>query len=184
MSVQIKRPVGRPSFVQQMTEQALENIALDFIAWLEDNTRVASGESLEWSVILKRQGKKQDTGIGQTIEGRLLGVDYIDFAFFGRPPGKFPPISVIIQWINDRGLRPEDGRTVRQTAHAIARQIGIRGTSAIKMSQQFQRLVYKDRTEQAAEDFAPKVAEQSLEDLVQGFVDRTASLKNITINVS
>lgn len=36
--------------------------------------------------------------------GQLVGAEYIQYVFKGRPPGKLPPLNQIIDWCNARGI--------------------------------------------------------------------------------
>ena len=177
MSVQIKRPVGRPSFVQLMTEQALASIAEGLIAWQKTNKRSATGESQNWTVAIKRKGKTGE-GIGPNIEGRLLGVEYINFALFGREPGGFPPVEVILRWMRVRNIKGGI-----RFARARAWGIHLHGTRALKLSDSVREAIFDQSVTNAINEFAPKVAEDSAKLLVDRFIGATDNFRNVQVNV-
>ena len=177
MSVQVKRPVGRPSNVQRLTEAALSSIAEDLIAWQKTNKRVATGESQNWTVQLTRKGKAEE-GIGVNIEGQLLGVDYINFALFGRPPGGFPPVAVILRWMKVRNIKGG-----LRFARAIAWGIHLHGTRALKLSDSLRDAIFKRSTTEAIAEFLPKVAEDSAKLLVDRFTDAIDDFRHVQVNV-
>ena len=116
MSVKITRRVGRPTNAEKiLTLWGVEvaegmkeaQIAID---------AVASGASLEaYEVLVKRND----------IE--VLIAEYVSFLIVGRGPGGFPPPEDIVEWIQARGIVPED-MTLNQLAFLIGRKIAERGT--------------------------------------------------------
>lgn len=67
------------------------------------------------------------------FSGTILGEDYTNQLIDGRPPGKFPPIAVIEQWILDKGIRPiDDTIKISSLAFLIARKIANEGTRYFK----------------------------------------------------
>lgn len=59
----------------------------------------------------------------------VKGIDYTAQLQFGRKPGKFPPITIIEQWIRDKGISfVEKDIKIRQLAFLIARKIAQDGT--------------------------------------------------------
>lgn len=62
-----------------------------------------------------------------TTSGTLTGVMYFRQQRDGRKPGKFPPISAILDWIRAKGIQPID-ITERSLAFLIARKIARQGT--------------------------------------------------------
>lgn len=62
-------------------------------------------------------------------EGTLYGAKYFFQQKHGRKPGKFPPISDILDWIRIKGIQPRDNKTTtNQLAYLFARKIAERGT--------------------------------------------------------
>ena len=57
----------------------------------------------------------------------LLTPSHIQFARYGRGPGKKPPLDPILSWVNAKGIQFE-GSTKRGTAFAIQASIGKNGT--------------------------------------------------------
>ena len=69
---------------------------------------------------------------GETLEVKLETADYYTFVEKGRKPGgKFPPLNVIEEWIQDKRIRRENrgGRlpTQKQLAFLIGRKIAEEG---------------------------------------------------------
>ncbi len=58
----------------------------------------------------------------------LLSPAHIQFAKYGRGPGKQPPHEAILEWVKREGIK-FDGSTYEGTAWAIAKSIGKKGTS-------------------------------------------------------
>lgn len=79
-----------------------------------------------------------DTGASQEFEIRfegtkvqLLGANYIRYLVYGRPPGKFPPVKKIKEYVSRNNIMIEiDGRalTENQVAYVIGRSIARNGT--------------------------------------------------------
>ena len=72
--------------------------------------------------------------IKYTIDGyrlKVQGNDYIYYLQNGRKPGGRPPIKVIRQWIDDKGIVPEKG-SKDSLAWAIAKKIEQEGTTIYK----------------------------------------------------
>lgn len=59
--------------------------------------------------------------------GKLFGKGYIHFQKVGRRPGRFPPLDAILNWIEDKGIKPQD-ISVKSLAYLIARKIARSGT--------------------------------------------------------
>lgn len=58
--------------------------------------------------------------------GTLYGAGYFYQQKFGRKPGKFPPISSILDWIKTKGIQSDIPE--RSLAFLIARKIAMSGT--------------------------------------------------------
>jgi hypothetical protein len=62
-------------------------------------------------------------------QGTLYGASYFYQQKHGRKPGKFPPISAILDWIRIKGITPRDNKTTTdQLAFLFARKIAEKGT--------------------------------------------------------
>lgn len=59
--------------------------------------------------------------------GYLTGSAYFQQQVLGRRPGKFPPISAIMDWIKEKGIQPRD-ISQKSLAFIIARKIAEKGT--------------------------------------------------------
>ncbi len=57
----------------------------------------------------------------------LFTPDHIQFAKYGRAPGKLPPIAPLIDWVKAKGIARNDDEA-RGTAFAIAKSIAKNGT--------------------------------------------------------
>ncbi len=85
--------------------------------------------------------------------GSLFGAHYFYQQRNGRRPGKFPPISAILDWIRIKGITPRDSNTTeRQLAFLFARKIANSGTDifmkrrpALDVDQRIQELFLEFR---------------------------------------
>jgi hypothetical protein len=66
-------------------------------------------------------------GSGGVESYTLLTPDHIQFAKYGRGPGKKPPLDGILEWVSKEGIT-FDGTDTRGTAFAIQNSISINGT--------------------------------------------------------
>lgn len=68
------------------------------------------------------------------LTARITSIHYVDYLVEGREPGKFPPINVIEQWIEDKGIinQIEGEISVSSLAFLIARKISREGTEYFK----------------------------------------------------
>jgi hypothetical protein len=102
---------------REILSQFLDTVRNDIIAeHIAQGQRVTGRtlESLEISVT--------------EYSGTLFGAGYIGVLEDGRRPGKRPPISVIEQWILDRGIVPRGKISILGLAVIMARKIGSAGT--------------------------------------------------------
>jgi hypothetical protein len=58
---------------------------------------------------------------------RILAEHYIYYLIYGRKPGRFPNVTAIRSWIQDRGIRSE--LPINSLAYLIARKIAEEGSS-------------------------------------------------------
>lgn len=121
---------------QELITEFLTAIQADLIAYMQSENRNASG----------RSAKSLQVNATQT-SGQLTGAPYIEFVFRGRAPGKFPPLSAIIDWLNSRGLP-------RGMAWAVAKKIAEVGTN---LWQQGRNVLNEIITEERIKDFADKL---------------------------
>jgi hypothetical protein len=64
---------------------------------------------------------------GNVLVGRIWGEQYIGALEYGRKPGKMPPVSMLEEWVINKGLA--SGDDARSMAWAIAIKIAREGTS-------------------------------------------------------
>lgn len=100
---------------------------------------------------LYSSGKSADSlqSDSNTEGGLLYGSAYFYQQIVGRKPGKMPPVSDIIAWIEAKQIKPETG-TVEGLAWAIAKKIAREGTDINEGKRQgldFINIVGKNRDE-------------------------------------
>ena len=61
------------------------------------------------------------------VSGHIVGSPSVKFALQGRGAGQMPPLSVIHDWMNAKGVEPKF--SLRDSAYLIARKIGREGTN-------------------------------------------------------
>lgn len=66
------------------------------------------------------------------LSGIIYGKPYTEQLVNGREHGKFPPISMIKQWIIDKNITPFDKISISSLAFLIARKIAKEGTKYFK----------------------------------------------------
>lgn len=90
-------------------------------AYIEDQEAKGIRASGKSAKSIKKQVKP--------TEGTLTGAKYFFQQRHGRRPGKFPPVSEILEWIKTKGITPKDSRTsIKSLAFLFARKIAERGT--------------------------------------------------------
>jgi hypothetical protein len=105
-----------------LTEQLVNDI--------ENKMIQRQGARGSFSAPVNASGKLAES-ITYKIDGyrlKVQGNDYIYYLQNGRKNGKRPPISVIRQWIDDKGINPTD-ISKDSLAFLIARRIGQEGTT-------------------------------------------------------
>ena len=103
----------------------LELLKKDLIAKYDELGMRASGqwaEKLEYIVTVTETN----------VKAIFTGLDYTQYLTKGRSDGGFPPVQVIRQWIDDKGITPYDNITKDQLAFLIARKISREGTEYFK----------------------------------------------------
>ena len=103
-------PLNAVVLGQELITEFLTGIQDALIAYMQSDNRNATGKSVRSLKVTANQ-----------TSGQLTGAPYIEFVFRGRGPGKFPPLSAIIDWLNARGLP-------RGMAWSVARKIAEAGT--------------------------------------------------------
>lgn len=105
---------------EQILHSEFEKLKAELIAKHNELGMKASGK---WIESLENRSKR--------LSGVLMGEPYTEQLVNGRKPGKFPPVAMIRQWIEDKGITPQD-ITVSSLAFLIARKIAKEGTQYYK----------------------------------------------------
>jgi hypothetical protein len=146
------------STIATTREQAIElfteflgQIKDELIAYLDSNNRNASGKS------------KASIQVNASPNGvQLVGSSYIYNVFAGRKPGKMPPISAIIDWLNARGLP-------RAMAWPVAMNIAKAGTKLYQEGgyndNQLTRSINQERIEEITKKISLLYAAQISSDI-------------------
>jgi hypothetical protein len=114
----ITRQVGRPSTVEAAIADWAQGVAEAMITEQQARDFVATGQSLDaYQVVVTKP---------DTVE--LLTADYLRFSVEGRPPGGFPPLAAIADWIQVKGIQAP-GITLNSLAFLIARKIANEGNA-------------------------------------------------------
>ncbi len=72
--------------------------------------------------------QKSTIKVNNFLSLTLFTPSHIQFARYGRGPGKPPPIDPIMKWLSQKGI-VKDAKQAKGTAIAIAKSIGKNGTS-------------------------------------------------------
>jgi len=109
------------------------------------------------------------------LVGKVVGVHYTYYLQHGRKPGKRPPISVIKQWIKDKGIGVLDRKqTITSLAFAIATAIAKKGTKYFQ--QGGTDLIERVLTPQRIQQVIDRVGEAILADQI---VDYTQKVQGV-----
>jgi len=100
--------------MSQTVEQSLLDVAREFL-------EMVSGELDPYT---SDKGIIKTEGMNKVV---LLTPYHIQFAKYGRGPGKQPPHQVILDWVKEENIK-FDGSDYEGTAWAIAKSIGKKGT--------------------------------------------------------
>jgi len=129
MSARVNKPKivrrsGRPTPAEKFLLTIMQFSVTDFQEWQHKNNKIATGKSINgWIITIK--SKRFNT----VFQGKITNREkYINYALFGRAPGKRPPIAEIFDWVKRKGLSAR-GMTKRQLASRIATKIGAKGTN-------------------------------------------------------
>ena len=115
MPVKRIRPVGRPSFTEVALLDWAFVVAKDIEAAQQDLEFIATGDSLD----------EYEVEITKKNQIEIRAADYLKFSMGNRgrqPGGKMPPIQVILDWIEVKGIVPDDDMSVNSLAFLIARK--------------------------------------------------------------
>lgn len=139
----------------RLTEQLINDIQTKLIA--------RKGASGSFSSEVNASGKLAKSITHKVSNGVLTieGNDYIYYLENGRKPGKRPPIKVIRQWIDDKGITPKD-ISKDSLAYLIARRIGEEGSTIYQAggSDLLSSIFNESLKESIAEEFFQMVASE------------------------
>ena len=132
--------------VGEHIRQIMDDVGRDLVDeiknQLEQKGKDASGDLI--SSIHYQLVEKSDS-----IEVEILSLDYLKYVDQGRKPGKQPPVSKIVPWIQHKGIRmsSKSGKimTVEQAAFVIARSIGKKGIGPTNVVKNSIDMVYNRR---------------------------------------
>lgn len=137
--------------ISQSITVLLDEVRKAYIKDQESKGIVSSGKSAKSLRIVS----------GET-SGTLFGSAYFFQQVNGRKPGKFPPVSAIIDWIREKGIKATD-IPERSLAFIIARKIAEKGTDiyqgkrpGIDVDEKIKELVKQFR-ESVAKDMRVKI---------------------------
>lgn len=107
------------------------------------------------------------------LSGEVTGIGYFHQQRFGRHPGKFPPIQMILDWIHAKGIKPRDAKTSEKTlAFLFARKIARSGTDIFQGKRP--ALNIDEKIEDFVGDFKKKVKQDLREQAKVMFKNVTA----------
>lgn len=109
---------------------------------------------------------KEITTETDKLSGQVLAPSHIYTLMFGRKPGKFPPISAILQWIRDKRIKPNNPKTTdRQLAYVFARSIALRGNRVYQGK--VDPLNVDEQIEKYVKEFQQSVGKQVAETIIK-----------------
>lgn len=127
---------------------ALEDLGADFIKELT-NQLLSADKNATGDLI-----RSLDYDVVETIDGFFLNIlssDYLKYVDEGRKPGKMPPPSKFIKWINAKGIKFKNkkGKIISKesTAFVIARSIGKKGIKPTNIIRKTIDSVYSSKIE-------------------------------------
>lgn len=179
-----RRPKGRPSFTQNVTEATLYKIARDLQEWQSDNNRIASGRSINGWRILIEITRDKATSLGLIVDGELLNImKYADAMLYGRGPGKRPRVADIMLWLQQKRIK-STRYSDRDLAYIIARKIGEEGTDPPHWTKPLQKKITQVNTKAVLSRALPymtdELARQAALDIVKEINTTQASIKAST----
>ncbi|WP_026463654.1 hypothetical protein [Adhaeribacter aquaticus] len=111
----------------KLSEQILEEWGREAVAMIQENIR---SMPVTWFGAMNASGKTAESvRFEVSTEGlKVYALKHIFVVETGRKAGKFPPISVIRQWIDDKPIIPKGKISKNSLAFLIARSIAKKGT--------------------------------------------------------
>ena len=92
-----------------------------FVSIAKDFLMLVKGELDQYTT------EKSDIRVTNFLSVSMFTPAHIQFAKYGRGPGKQPPLDPLIEWVKKKGIVSGD-KNIRGAAFAIARSIGKNGT--------------------------------------------------------
>ncbi len=112
------RNVGRPTLAQEAIAIYLQRVSQAIKTDQENKDLVASGDSLNSHIITINKNNN-------TLEA----ASYYPFIVEGRGPGKQPPPGVILDWLQEKNIQPNDDISLKSLAYLIGRKMGREGNA-------------------------------------------------------
>lgn len=153
------RPRGRPArMLNPMIEWTTE-IGEWMIRWMENNNRIASGDSVDSFEV---------TAIQNPLYVELKASSSVKYALQGRNAGSFPNLGGIKQWIKDKGISLID-ISLDSLAFLIGRKIARSGTSQPRLKIQNIQFAIKQIGKKHMDKLADNIAEDISNSILDGF---------------
>lgn len=145
---------------KEIIEQFLTQVKLDIIAESDQQGRNATGKA--------KAGLLVESGFAS---GKLIdSAGYVEWGWeYGRAPGKMPPVSALMQWIDAKGIIPK-GISKKSLAFLIARKIANEGTTLFRQNQPsgvITGAITEDRLNALTETLSEKYASQIASDIIR-----------------
>lgn len=133
-----------------LINEFLENIKEELISYMDSEDRNATGKSKSSIQVINITNSS----------GQLVGAEWIEYTFRGRPPGKMPPLNKIIDWCNARGLP-------RGVAWVVAKRISEAGTKLYQSGRNiFDEIITPEKISAFTESIAKIYTAQLNSDIV------------------
>lgn len=131
-----------------MSKESQESLKNYFLRVIKD----LRGDQSQKKITASGSSADSLTFEADDTSGQLLGFDYFYFQIVGRKPGKFAPPDAILQWIQDKGIKPNNPKTsLKSLAYLINRKIAMKGTDIFggkRPGLDFEQVVAGDNLEQ------------------------------------
>lgn len=72
--------------------------------------------------------QKSTIKVNNFLSLTLITPAHVQFAKYGRGPGKMPPLDPLVQWVKKKGIVDGSPSQIKGTAFAIAKSISTKGT--------------------------------------------------------